>query len=185
MKNIGYVRVSTVDQNTERQLAGIELDKVFTDKRSARDTKREALNQMLEFIREGDTVYVHDISRLARNISDLHRLVEEITNKGCTLKFMKEGLTFTNKKQDATSQLLLGMLGAVYGFERAILLERQREGIEIAKRAGKYTGRAKTINDKVIRQVLATGLSMRKAAAKLGVSLSSVQRAKQGSSHQG
>ena len=88
-KTIGYIRVSTVGQNTERQLDGVSLDKVFEEKVSAKTMNRPKLNEMLEFIREGDTVIVHDISRLARNIKDLHELVERITEKGVTLKFKK------------------------------------------------------------------------------------------------
>ena len=177
-KRIGYLRVSTVLQNEERQLSGIELDKEFVEKASARSANRPVLQQMLEFIREGDEVFIHDISRLARNIQDLHSLVEEITSKGATLNFLKESLTFTSDKTDAMSELLLSLLGAVYSFERRILLERQREGIEIAKRAGKYSGRKKTINDEAILELLECGMSMRKTAKELGVSLSSVQRAK-------
>ena len=112
-KTIGYIRVSTVGQNTERQLDGIELDKVFEEKISAKTMNRPKLNEMLEFIREGDTVVVHDISRLARNIQDLHKLVEQITEKNVTLRFVKEGLSFTGDKSDAMSQLMLSMLGAV------------------------------------------------------------------------
>ena len=177
-KKIGYIRVSTVIQNEERQLAGMKLDKEFVEKTSARSAKRPILDQMLEYVREGDEVYIHDISRLARNIQDLHRLVEEITAKGVTLKFVKEGMTFTADKSDAMSELLLSLLGAVYQFERRILLERQREGIEIAKRAGKYQGRQKSIDDGGILEMLQGGVSMRKTASALGVSLSSVQRAK-------
>ncbi len=102
-KTIGYIRVSTVGQNAERQLDGVSLDKVFEEKVSAKTADRRKLKEMLEFIREGDVVVVHDISRLARNIQDLHSLVGEITAKGVTLKFLKEGLVFTGDKTDAMS----------------------------------------------------------------------------------
>lgn len=177
-KTIGYIRVSTVGQNTERQLDGIELDKVFEEKISAKTMNRPKLNEMLEFIREGDTVVVHDISRLARNIQDLHKLVEQITEKNVTLRFVKEGLSFTGDKSDAMSQLMLSMLGAVYQFERSILLERQREGIEIAKKAGKFTGRPASIDNQKILDTLKAGNSISKTAEICGVSKSSVQRAK-------
>jgi DNA invertase Pin-like site-specific DNA recombinase len=177
-KTIGYIRVSTVGQNTERQLDGIELDKVFEEKISAKTMNRPKLNEMLEFIREGDTVVVHDISRLARNIQDLHKLVEQITEKNVTLRFVKEGLSFTGDKSDAMSQLMLSMLGAVYQFERSILLERQREGIEIAKKAGKFTGRPPSIDNQKILDTLKAGNSINKTAEICGVSKSSVQRAK-------
>lgn len=178
MAKIGYIRVSTVDQSTERQLDGIQLDKVFEEKASARNTQRPKLVEMLDYIREGDEVIVHDISRLARNIEDLHGLVRQITHKGCVIRFQKENLAFTNDKSDAISQLLLSMLGAVYQFERTVLLERQKEGIAIAKAKGKYKGRPKTISREAILTLLQKGTSMRNAAKELGISLSTVQRVK-------
>tara|TARA_R110002153_G_scaffold13412_1_gene49927 strand:+ start:1324 stop:1875 length:552 start_codon:yes stop_codon:yes gene_type:complete len=177
-KVIGYIRVSTVSQNAERQLADVKLDKVFEEKVSAKTMNRPKLQEMLEFIREGDTVIVHDISRLARNIKDLHELVEMITERGVTLKFKKESLVFTGDKQDAMSQLMLSMLGAVYQFERSILLERQREGIAVAKKAGKFTGRPATVDTQAIIDALKVGNSISKTAVLCGVSKSTVQRAK-------
>ena len=177
-KKIGYIRVSTFHQNEDRQLASVDLDKEFLEKASAKNNDRPILKEMLDYIREGDEVYIHDISRLARNIADLHNLVEEITDKGVTLRFMKESLTFTADKSDPMSQLMLSMLGAVYSFERSIMLERQREGIAVAKAAGKYTGRPKSINSAEIISLLDSGLSLRKTAKQLGISLSSVVRAK-------
>ena len=177
-KKIGYIRVSTFHQNEGRQLASVDLDREFVEKASAKNSDRPILKEMLDYIREGDEVYIHDISRLARNIADLHNLVEEITDKGVTLRFMKESLTFTADKSDPMSQLMLSMLGAVYSFERSIMLERQREGIAVAKAAGKYTGRPKSINSAEIISLLDGGLSLRKTAKELGISLSSVVRAK-------
>jgi DNA invertase Pin-like site-specific DNA recombinase len=167
-----------MDQSTERQLEGIALDKVFEEKVSARTANRPKLNELLDYIREGDEVVVHDISRLARNMEDLHRLVRQITDKGCTLRFVKENLTFTNDQTDPVSQLLLSMLGAVYQFERNIMLERQREGIAIAKAKGRYKGRPKSVDRSAILTLLDDGVSMRKTADRLGVSLSTVQRVK-------
>lgn len=178
MAKVGYVRVSTVDQNMDRQLDGLNLDKVFEEKKSARTTDRPKLTEMLDYIREGDEVVVHDISRLARNIQDLHSLVEQITQKGCVLRFVKENLTFTSDKSDPMSELMLTMLGAVYQFERNIMLERQREGIAVAKAKGKYKGRPKSIDRGSILTLLDDGVSMRKTADRLGVSLSTVQRVK-------
>ena len=178
MAKIGYIRVSTVDQNTERQLDGVELDKVFEEKASARNVSRPKLVELLDYIRDGDEVIVHDISRLARNIEDLHGLVRQITHKGCVIRFQKENLTFTADRSDPTSELLLSMLGAVYSFERQILLERQKEGIAIAKARGKYKGRPKTISRDAILDKLQKGLSMRNVAKELGISLSTVQRVK-------
>ena len=177
-QKIGYIRVSTVDQNTDRQLVDIELDKIFEEKVSAKTANRPQLQLMLEHIRENDEVYCHDISRLARNIEDLHRLVREITEKGCSVHFMKENLHFTGNKNDPTQQLLLTMLGAVYQFERSIMLERQREGIAVAKSKGKYKGRPPKIDNGEILRVLGEGNSISKTAKLLGVSMSSVQRAK-------
>lgn len=177
-QKIGYIRVSTVDQNTDRQLADIELDKVFEEKVSAKTADRPELQQMLGHIRESDEIYIHDISRLARNIEDLHRLVNEIIEKGCSVHFVKENLHFSGDRTDPTQQLLLSMLGAVYQFERSIMLERQREGIAVAKAAGKFKGRPKSIDNHEIRRILAEGNSISKTANLLGVSMSSVQRAK-------
>jgi len=133
-KTIGYIRVSTVGQNSERQLDGVSLDKVFEEKASEETMNRPKLNEMLEYLREGDTVIVHDISRLATSMEDLHKLVERITELGVTLKFKKESLVFTSDKKDSTSQLMLSMLGAVRQFETSISLERQRERIAIAEK---------------------------------------------------
>ena len=135
-KKIGYIRVSTFHQNEDRQLASVDLDREFVEKASAKNSDRPILKEMLDYIREGDEVYIHDISRLARNIADLHNLVEEITDKGVTLRFMKESLTFTADKSDPMSQLMLSMLGAVYSFERAlcwnvsvkVLLSQKQQG---------------------------------------------------------
>ena len=133
---------------------------------------------MLEHIRENDEIYCHDISRLARNIEDLHRLVREITGKGCSLHFVKENLHFSGDKTDPTQELLMNMLGAVYTFERQILKCRQAEGIALAKEKGKYKGRPPKIDFEEIKRVLNLGNSISKTAEILGVSMSSVQRAK-------
>lgn len=178
MSKVGYLRVSTEEQNTERQLIGLALDKTFEEKASARSSDRPRLREMLDYIREGDEVFVHDISRLARNIEDLHRLVGEVTGKGCSLHFRKENLSFSADENDPFSQLLLSLLGAVYQFERSILLERQREGIAIAKSKGKYKGRQRSIDREAILGLLDEGVSFRKTAQKLGVSLATVYRAK-------
>ena len=138
--NIAYVRVSTVEQNEARQKEGLKpfgIDKWFIEKVSAKDTNRPELKKMLEFAREGDTIYVWDFSRLARSTKDLLELVELMQDKGIILKSIKENLD-TNT---STGKLMLTMIGAINEFERANLLERQREGIAIAKKEGKYKGR--------------------------------------------
>jgi DNA invertase Pin-like site-specific DNA recombinase len=145
-KRIGYIRVSSQDQNTERQLDGIELDKVFTDKCSGKDTKRPQLQVMLDYIRDGDTLVVHSMDRLARNVVDLLQMVERLTKDGVTVSFVKENLTFSGEA-NPMNELLLTLLGAVAQFERAMIRERQREGIAIAKAKGKYKGRKPTLSD--------------------------------------
>lgn len=137
---IGYVRVSTLDQNTERQLEGMALDKVFTDKASGKDTDRPQLQAALEYVREGDKLVCHSMDRLARNVDDLRRIVRELTGRGVVVQFVKESLTFTGE-DSPMANLLLTMLGAVAEFERSLIKERQREGIALAKAKGVYKGR--------------------------------------------
>ena len=139
-QNVGYVRVSTVDQNTARQLEGVPLDKTFTDKASGKNTDRPQLIACLSHLREGDTLHVHSMDRLCRNLDDLRRIVKDLTGRGVVVQFHKEGLTFTGE-DSSMSTLLLSMLGAVAEFERSLILERQREGIAIAVEKGKYKGR--------------------------------------------
>ena len=138
--NIAYVRVSTVEQNEARQLEALEkhnIDKWFTEKVSAKNTDRPQLQAMIDFAREGDTIYIHDFSRLARSTADLLKLVEQLTAKGVHLISGKENIDTSTP----TGKLMLTMIGAINEFERTNLLERQREGIAIAKREGKYKGR--------------------------------------------
>lgn len=139
---IAYIRVSTIDQNEERQIQNMKhltLDKMFIEKASAKDTNRPELNKLLDYIREGDTVYINDFSRLARSTKDLLELVEMFQDKNVKLVSIKENLDTST----ANGKLMLAMLGAINEFERANLLERQREGIAIAKKNGKYQGRKK------------------------------------------
>ncbi|UCV22510.1 recombinase family protein [Ferribacterium limneticum] len=139
-QKIGYVRVSTLDQNTERQLEGMALDKVFTDKASGKDTDRPQLQAALEYVREGDTLVCHSMDRLARNLDDLRRVVGSLTGKGIAVQFVKESMTFTGA-DSAMSRLMLSIMGAFAEFERSLIKERQREGIAIAKEKGVYKGR--------------------------------------------
>lgn len=175
---IGYIRVSTIEQNTARQLDGMKLDKIYTDKCSGKDKNRPQLNIMLEHLRDGDTVHVHDISRMARNVGDLLELVESLRNRGVTLKFHKENMTFTPDKNDPMQELMLTMLGGIYQFERSMMLERQREGIAIAKKEGKYKGRPQSVDREKIAKLLQEGVSIRKTAAQLNISPSTVQTVK-------
>lgn len=138
--NIAYVRVSTIEQNEGRQLEGLKkynIEKWFTEKVSAKDTNRPQLQSMIDFAREGDTIYVWDFSRLARSTKDLLELVELMQSKGINLVSVKENLDSSTP----TGKLMLTMIGAINEFERANLLERQREGIAIAKEEGKFKGR--------------------------------------------
>ena len=136
-----YIRVSTIEQNTERQLKDIACDRIYEEKISGKDTNRPQLQAMLSNIRSGDIINIHEMSRLARNTRDLLNLVEEITSKGATVVFHKENLTFKgNEKQDPYQKMMMTMLGAVAELERNLILERQREGIALAKLHGKYKG---------------------------------------------
>jgi DNA invertase Pin-like site-specific DNA recombinase len=177
MVDVAYIRVSSVDQNVDRQLDGLTFAKTFTDKVSGATTERPALQDMIGYVREGDVVHVHSIDRLARSLQDLLKLVEQINAKGVAVKFHKEGLDFTGK-HDATQHLMLSMIGAVAEFERSMIKERQREGIAKAKAKGVYKGRTKAVtNDDIRAAITVDKMSYRDAAKALGVSVSSVQRA--------
>ena len=170
---IGYVRLSTVEQNTARQLVGITLDRVFEEKVSAKNNgNRPVLREMLGFIRDGDDLYVHSMDRLARNLKDLLTLVTTITDKGVTLHFVKENLTFEAKaKATPFNKLLLGLLGSVAEFERELILERQREGIAQAKARGAYKGRKPIAPEKIekAKELLAQGMTRTEAAKTVGM----------------
>jgi len=171
-QKIGYIRVSSLLQNTDRQLDGVELDKTFTDKISGKDTKRPALQEMLEFVREGDTVLVHSMDRLARNLDDLRSIVKGLTARGIMVKFLKENLTF-NGDDNAMSELMLNLLGAVAQFERSLIKERQREGVQLAKANGKYKGRKRSVTDGQIEEIkrrVASGEIKAQIARDLGIS---------------
>lgn len=144
-QRVGYVRVSTLDQNVDRQLEGVELDRSFTDRVSGKDTNRPELTALIAFVREGDTVVVHSMDRLARNLDDLRRTVQALTAKGVRIEFVKEGLTFTGEDSPMAT-LMLSVMGAFAEFERALLRERQREGITLAKQRGAYRGRKKALS---------------------------------------
>jgi DNA invertase Pin-like site-specific DNA recombinase len=144
-QRIGYVRVSSLDQNTERQLEAVELDRIFIDKASGRDTKWPQLEELLSFIRDGDTLLVHSMDRLARNLDDLRSMVQRLTKKGVRVEFLKEHLVFTGE-DSPLANLMLSVLGAFAEFERALIGERQREGIALAKARGAYRGRRKALS---------------------------------------
>ena len=143
-KKIGYIRVSSFEQNPERQLEGLTLDKIFIDKASGKDTQRPQLDALLSYVRDSDTVIVHSMDRLARNLDDLRRLVQQLTQRHITIQFVKEGLTFTGE-DSPMANLLLSVMGAFAEFERALIRERQLEGIALAKKRGAYKGRKKAL----------------------------------------
>lgn len=176
MAQVGYKRVSSADQSTARQLDGVALDEVFEDQLSGANTERPALQQMLRYVRKGDTIHVHSIDRLARSLKDLLDLVEDLKCRGVQLQFHKEGLIFTGEKNH-TQDLMLSMMGAVAQFERSMIRERQAEGIAKAKATGVYKGRKKVVDATAVHAAIKGGLSYRKAADALNVSLSTVQRA--------
>ena len=171
-KRVGYIRVSSVDQNTGRQLEGLQLDKTFSDKASGKDVKRPHLQAALEYLRDGDVLVVHSMDRLCRNLDDLRRIVTDLTGRGVQVQFMKEGLLFTGE-DSAMSKLLLSVMGAFAEFERALLKERQREGIAIAKKAGVYKGRKPSLTPeraKELRKRVAAGEKKAALAREFGIS---------------
>jgi DNA invertase Pin-like site-specific DNA recombinase len=170
---VGYIRVSSVDQATDRQLDGIKPDRTFEDKVSGKNTDRPALQEMLKFVRNGDTVIVHSLDRLARNLDDLRALVYGMTEKGVTVKFVKESLTFDPGDTNPINRMLLSVMGAFAEFERSIIRERQREGIAIARQKNTYKGRVKVLDANKVaaaRERIAAGVSKAKVARELGIS---------------
>ena len=171
--NIGYVRVSTVEQNEARQLEslkGYDIDKWYTEKVSGKDLNRPKLQEMLDFVREGDTIFIHDFSRISRSVKDLLSLIDLLEAKKVHLVSVKENLDTSTP----AGRLMLTMIGAINEFERANLLERQREGIAIAKAKGKYKGRkAIEIDNSFIdgyQRYLARKINKSQLAKELGIS---------------
>ena len=142
--NIGYIRVSTIEQNPDRQYSDLKkykIDKFFEEHASGKNTERPVLNEMLNFIREGDTLFIESFSRLARNTADLLNIIETLKNKNVKIIGQKENLDTGSP----TGKMMITMIGAIATFERELILERQKEGIAIAKAAGKYKGRKKIL----------------------------------------
>lgn len=179
---VGYVRVSSIDQNLARQLERLKyenVDKVFEDKASGATTNRPAFQQMLDYVREGDTIVVYSMDRLARNLSDLLSITTDLHAKGISIKFLKENISLEVSDADhAITRLLMSMLGAIAEFERSLIRERQREGIELAKKRGVYKGRKPTdpsILEKA-RSKIQQGVPLAKIARELGISRSTLYR---------
>lgn len=162
-QRIGYVRVSTLDQNAERQLEGVQLDRLFTDHASGKDTERPQLKALLAYAREGDTIIVHSMDRLARNVDDLRRMVQEQTRRGVRVQFIKENLLFTGE-DSPMANLMLTVLGAVGQFERELIRERQREGIALAKQRGVYRGRKRALSPDRVAELRARATAGEKKA---------------------
>jgi DNA invertase Pin-like site-specific DNA recombinase len=172
-QRVGYVRVSSTDQNTSRQLDGIEVDCTFTDKCSGKDVHRPQLEAMMKHVRAGDTVTIHSMDRAARNLTDLREIVETLTKRGVIVEFVKEHLTFTGE-DSPMANLLLNLLGSVAEFERSMIRERQREGIAIAKAKGNvYKGRKPSLTPEQaneLRQRIAAGEVKATLAREFGIS---------------
>ena len=151
-QRIGYIRVSSIEQQTGRQLDGEVLDRTFEDKVSGKNTDRPQLQAMLNFVREGDTIVVHSMDRLARNLDDLRKMVKDLTRRGVKIQFIKENLTFTGE-DSPMSNLLLSVMGAFAEFERSIIRERQLEGIAIAKKKGRYKGRKPKFSEDQVSEI--------------------------------
>lgn len=176
MEKIGYIRVSSVGQNTERQLSGLEFDRVFTDKCSGSTVDRPELKRLLDHVREGDAVYVHSIDRMARDLKNLLELIDYFKSKGVDIHFVKEGLSYTPNHSNPMQDMMLQVMGAVSQFERALIRERQREGIEQAKAKGVYKGSKKTIDRERVLEMLNQGMKKAEIARKLGIGRVSVYR---------
>lgn len=178
MAVIGYKRVSTTDQNLDRQeLEG--CDKVFEEKVSGASKERKALKDMIDWVREGDSVVVWSIDRLARDLRDLQDIIAKLIDKGVSISFISERLTFSADKNDAFANLQLHLMGAFAQFERSLIRKRQAEGIAKAKEKGVYKGRKATIDAREIINLKEGGLGASAIAKQLGISRISVYRALQ------
>ncbi|MBA3285191.1 MAG: recombinase family protein [Nitrosopumilus sp.] len=171
-KTVGYIRVSSFDQNEDRQLESLVLDKVFMDKASGKDVNRPQLQQLIDYVRDGDTVVVHSLDRLARNLDNLRKIVQTLNAKEVKVHFIKENLIFTGE-DSPMSNLLLSVMGAFAEFERNLIRERQSEGIVLAKNRGVYKGRKKCLTSEQVEDIknqIARGESKSQVARVLGIS---------------
>lgn len=176
MSVVGYRRVSTIDQKLDRQDLGA-TDKIFEEKLSGKSANdRPALQALIEYVREGDRVVVYSIDRLARDLRDLQDIINTLTEKGVSIEFISENLTFTAETSDALAKLQLQMMGAFAEFERNIIRKRQAEGIAKAKARGVYKGRKATIDREKVKRLRDEGLSTYKIAELMEISRMSVHR---------
>lgn len=180
-KRIGYIRVSTTEQNPDRQLEGIRegLDKMFIDYASGKDLKRPQLSAMLEFVREDDVIFIHSMDRMGRNVRDLCAIVDLLASRGVEVHFLKENLTF-NKENDPISRLMLSIMGAIAEFELARMKERQLEGIRLAQASGRYKGRRRALPpeglEKLKQEYLKREKSKEMLAVDFGISRATVYK---------
>lgn len=177
-QRVGYVRVSSADQHPDRQLDGVLVERTFVDQASGSNSQRPQLEALLKFVRLDDTVVVHSMDRLARNLGDLLHLVQSLTARGVAVEFLKEHLVFTG--EDAPmAMLMLSVMGAVAEFERTLIRERQREGIALAKQRGVYRGRHRSLHLEQIEEVrkrVEAGEAKAKIAGEFGISRQSLYR---------
>lgn len=171
-QRIGYIRVSTFDQNPDRQLDTVQVSKKFIDKASGKDVKRPQFEALMSFVRTGDIVVVHSMDRLARNLDDLRSIVQALTQRGICIEFVKENLKFSGE-DSPMAILMLSVMGAFAEFERSLIRERQREGIALAKQRGAYRGRKRSLSDSeilLLRQRIQNGDKKAKVAREFGIS---------------
>ena len=171
-QRIGYIRVSTFDQNPDRQLDTVQVSKKFIDKASGKDVKRPQFEALMSFVRTGDIVVVHSMDRLARNLDDLRSIVQTLTQRGICIEFVKENLKFSGE-DSPMAVLMLSVMGAFAEFERSLIRERQREGIALAKQRGAYRGRKRSLSDSeilLLRQRIQNGDKKAKVAREFGIS---------------
>ncbi len=177
---VGYIRVSSIGQNTDRQLVGLELDRVFTEKASGKSVEeRPILKECMNYLRDGDQLVVHSMDRLARNTEELLTIVRELTGKGVTVRFLKEELTFSGSESDPFKTLMLNMLAAFGQFERELINERRREGVAAARSKGKKFGAPLKVTDEIkirIDALLQDGLTKRDVAKEVGLGEATIYR---------
>jgi DNA invertase Pin-like site-specific DNA recombinase len=176
---VGYRRVSATDQRLDRQDLGV-TDKMFEDRASGKDTHRPGLTACLAFLREGDTLRVYSADRLARSLTDLLAIVDDLTGRGVRLEFVTESMVFDRDSADPYARCLMQVMGAFAELERSLIRERQREGIALAKTRGVYKGRQPALKPdevKVARQRHADGVPLSRLVRDFGVSKSTMQHA--------
>lgn len=187
-QSVGYIRVSSIDQNIERQLDNLKLDKVFVDRMTGSVKERPELQRMLEYVRQGDTVYVHSLDRLARNFDNLLDIIKQLNKKGVIFKSLKENLTLDGLNNNPMDILILHIFGAIAEFNRSLIREAQREGIAKAKKRGVYKGRKSVLTPEriaIIEELLTQKessideykkISYQKIADTAGVSIATLNR---------